>query len=292
MKKRNILIHLLTPLLLLGLSACLDSSDNEGPREATTLKVMSYNLRYGDNGLLVEDNTRKTPLIASIKQHKPDFLGVQEANEPWMQILPEALSDYAYVGVGRDDGKAAGEHAAIFYRKDKYDVLESGTFWLSDTPEEPSYGWGANHRRICTWAYFRNLKTGEIIAHFNTHLDHQVEEARVNGVALILDRLQRSPYPVVLSGDFNFLEGTNQYKVIESADMLDTKHTAAISEPYGTFNFFKENDRDYNIVIDIIFSQKDEFSVKSYRVDHSAEFNGLPVSDHYPVIAELELTYQ
>jgi endonuclease/exonuclease/phosphatase family metal-dependent hydrolase len=292
MQNRYTLKYLLLPLFFLCLSACLDSSDNDGPREATTLKVMSYNLRYGDNGLLVEDNTRKTPLIASIKQHKPDFLGVQEANEPWMQILPQELTDYAFVGVGRDDGETSGERAAIFYRKDKYDVLESGTFWLSDTPEEPSFGWGANHRRICTWAYLRNLMTGEIIAHFNTHLDHQVEEARVNGVELILDRLRRSPYPVVLTGDFNFLEGTDQYKVIEAADMLDTKHTAEVSEPYGTFNFFRENDRDYNIVIDFIFSQKDAFTVKNYRVDHSVEFNGLPVSDHYPVIAELELIYQ
>ena len=95
-----------------ALAGCSDGSDAPGVN--TRLKVMSYNLRYADTGLLVEENTRKDPLVASINQHKPDFLGVQEANEPWMDVLPEMLPEYSFVGVGRDDGLTSGEFAAIF----------------------------------------------------------------------------------------------------------------------------------------------------------------------------------
>ena len=109
--------------LLVFLVACSDSSDGVPalpPEDPTEIKVMSYNLRYGDIGLLIEENTRKDRLVASIISHRPDFLGVQEANEPWMEILPAELSDYDFVGVGRDDGEAEGERSAIFYLKEKY----------------------------------------------------------------------------------------------------------------------------------------------------------------------------
>lgn len=273
-------------------SGCSDSSDSpEPPRESTLLKVMSYNLRYGDNGLLIEENSRRDPLAESINEHMPDLLGVQEANEQWMDVLPELLPDYAFVGVGRDDGDEAGERAAIFYLKDKWRVLDSGSFWLSDTPEEPSFGWGANHRRICTWAYIENVVTGEMVAHFNTHLDHESEEARVNGMHLILDRISRSPYPAVLTGDFNFLEDSELYESILETDLADTKLLAAESTPYGTFNFFLPDEKDLGIVIDFIFAQSEYFDVLTYEVDHSREFGGVPVSDHFPVISVMKLIW-
>lgn len=250
---------------------------------------MSYNLRYGDLGLIVEENTRKDPLVASINAHRPDFLGVQEANEPWMEILPVELSDYDFVGVGRDDGDSSGERSAIFFLKDRWEVLESGTFWLSPTPEEPSFGWGANNRRLCTWAYLRNRVTGELVAPFNTHLDHESAEARVNGIALILERVARSPYPVVLTGDFNFPEGTSLYESVQETDLVDTKVLAAEVEAYGTINFFMPNTGDLGLVIDYVFVQEAYFSVTRYEVDYSQEHNGIPVSDHYPVIAHIEL---
>lgn len=282
---------LLATFSLLLLGACNDSSDERQFNELdpTSLTVMSYNLRFGDIGLIVEEDSRAGPLIESIQAHKPDLLGVQEANEPWMQILPAALSEYGFVGVGRDDGDTAGERAAIFYRKDKWDVLESGNFWLSETPEQPSFGWGANNIRICTWAYFRNLQTGEVIAHFNTHLDHVSEEARINGSNLILERLESAPYPAILTGDFNVLEGSDLYNTIEASSLADTKFLAAESDPYGTFNFFLPNNNDLGIVIDFVFAQAAAFRVNSYSVDDSAEYQGLPVSDHYPVIVALEL---
>ncbi|GAB5453194.1 MAG: endonuclease/exonuclease/phosphatase family protein [Halioglobus sp.] len=250
---------------------------------------MSYNLRYGDAGLLVEEDSRKYPLTDSINEHKPDFLGVQEANEPWMEVLPDLLPDYSYVGVGRDDGIASGERSAIFYLKDKWTVLESGDFWLSPTPEEPFYGWGANHRRICTWAFLQNLVTGEIVAHFNTHLDHESEEARINGTRLILDRVAQTPYPVVFTGDLNFLEGSSLYEEIQATSLSDTRFLAAEQLPYGTINYFLPDVGDLGIVIDFIFVQPEYFDVFKYEVDYSRKMGGIAVSDHYPVIVDLAI---
>jgi endonuclease/exonuclease/phosphatase family metal-dependent hydrolase len=285
----------LVPLLFVVFifsSGCSDSYDSPIPPVANTpIKVMSYNLRYGDLGIVLDEDSRRDPLVASINEHKPDFLGVQEANEPWMEVLPELLQDYAFVGVGRDDGIAAGEFAAIFYLKDRWTVIDSGTFWLSETPAEPSYGWGANHRRICTWAFFQNIVSGEVVAHFNTHLDHESEQARVNGTRLILDEVARSPYPALFTGDLNFPEGSEQYEVIQATSLADTKFLAAESIPYGTINFFLPNVNDLGLVIDFVFVQPEYFDVLKYEVDYSREYAGLAVSDHYPVIADLELKH-
>lgn len=288
-KKFSYALALLIALLSFT-TACSDSTDSQAPpAETTRIQVMSYNLRYGDTGLLIEENSRKYPLTESINEHKPDFLGVQEANEPWMEVLPELLPDYDFVGVGRDDGVAAGERAAIFYLSDKWAVLDSGDFWLSDTPEEPSFGWGANNRRICTWAYLQNLVTGEVVAHFNTHLDHQSAEARVNGTRLILDRIAQSPYPVVFTGDLNFPEGSELYDEIESTSLADSKFLASEVLPYGTINYFLPNVDDLGVVIDFIFVQPEHFNVLKYEVDYSRKIDGVAVSDHYPVIADMEL---
>jgi len=250
---------------------------------------MSYNLRYGDSGLLVEEDSRKYPLAESINQHKPDFLGVQEANEPWIEVLADLLPDYDFVGVGRDDGFASGERAAIYYLRDKWAVLDSGDFWLSTTPEVPSYGWGANHRRICTWAFFQNLVSGEVVAHFNTHLDHESEEARINGTRLILDRVAQPPYPVIFTGDLNFVEGSDLYQEIQITSLSDSKFLAVLQLPYGTVNYFLPNIGDLGIVIDFVFVQPEYFDVSRYEVDYSRKIGGVAVSDHYPVIVDLEL---
>lgn len=279
-------------ILCLSLSmtfGCSDSSDRSVGNETNPIRVMSYNLRYGDNGLLVEAVTRADPIIASIEEYAPDFIGVQEANEPWMQLLPERLVGYQHIGVGRDDGMASGEFSAIFYREASWEVIDSGTFWLSDTPEVPSFGWGANHRRICTWGYFRHRITGEMIAHFNTHLDHESELARENGIALILDQLGRSPYPALLTGDLNFPEGTELYEVIQASSLSDTKALALDVSSHGTINFFLPNAGDLGLVIDFIFVQEAAFDVARYQVDTSRVFQGLPASDHYPVIADIAL---
>ena len=133
--------------------------------------------------------------------------------------------------------------------------------------------------------------TGEIVAHFNTHLDHESEAARENGTRLILERVAQSPYPVVLTGDFNFLEDSELYHSIVTTSLADSKQLAMESAPYGTINFFLPNENDLGLVIDFVFVQSEYFDVLKYEVDPSREFEGLPVSDHYPVIADLELRW-
>lgn len=253
----------------------------------TSLKVMTYNLRYGD-ATLAESGSRKDTLLLSLGHHMPDVLGVQEANEPWMEILAQGLEEYAYVGVGRDDGIASGEFSAIFYRADRFEVVDQGTFWLSDTPDRPSFGWGANNRRICTWAYLRNLETGEVTAHFNTHLDHESLDARVNGIALILERIEQSPHPAILTGDLNFLEGSELYEALDDSNLTDAKFEADVMFPFATINWFATTE-DTGVVIDFVFVEEGAFEVRKYEVDASWRHAGLPVSDHYPVIVELEL---
>ena len=248
------------------------------------IRVMSYNLRYA-NSDLDGFNARKKLLADSVIIAGVDVLAIQEGDEPWMDELPGLLPEYSYVGVGRDDGAEAGEFSAIFYLADKFEVLDSGTFWLSPTPEIPSFGWGANNRRICTWAVLRNIETGETYTHYNTHLDHESQLARVNGTSLILDHMNTSNYPVVLTGDLNTPEGSDLYQTIEDTILADTKHTAELTKSHGTINWFFPVDT--GIVIDFVFAQEDAFLVHRYDVITFYEVNEKPVSDHYPVYADL-----
>ena len=280
-------------LCLVFLAAgCSDSADPALPGEPGTLRLMSYNLRNANSDLLAW-HLRKQVVARAIIEQRPDVLGVQEADEPWMQALPLQLPDYAHVGVGRDDGQAAGEFSAIFYRKAKFELVESGTFWLSETPATPSFGWGAHNRRICTWAYLRHRETGRITAHFNTHLDHQSEQARRRGAALILERMAQSPYPAALTGDLNLLEGSPVYRRLLSGGLFDPKFAADDTMDHGTINFFVPDRPDFGLVIDFVLAQSQHFIARRYEVALPYEFEYraaiVPASDHYPVVVDLAL---
>ena len=136
---------------------------------------------------------RRQPLVRDvIKTYMPDFFGIQEAHYGWMKYLAGQLKEfYAFVGVGKDDGKNGGEFSPVFYRKDKFTVLERLDFWLSETPEKPSLGWDSAENRTCSGALFESLETGEKIAVFNTHLDHVGEVAQHKGAELILENLKK-----------------------------------------------------------------------------------------------------
>ena len=134
---------------------------------AQNLTVISYNIRYNSqsDGEDIWD-LRKGELVGQINQHSPDSFGVQEATQIQMQYILEALPEYAYVGVGRDNGATKGEYSAVFYLKEKFKLLESKTFWLSETPEEVSVGWDAALPRICTYAQFKEHTTGRVFLAF------------------------------------------------------------------------------------------------------------------------------
>ncbi|NLA77136.1 MAG: endonuclease/exonuclease/phosphatase family protein [Clostridiales bacterium] len=263
----------------------------EAIAEEGAIRVMSYNLKNAISNL-GEYRTRKVVLAEQIGDYHPDSFGVQEADPPWMSDLPKLLPEYDYVGVGRDDGENSGEYSAVFYLKDKYEVLESGTFWLSETPERPSYGWDAACRRVCTYAVLRNKQTGETYAHYNTHLDHVSEEARANGSRLIMERMAQCPYPAVLTGDFNLGEGSSIYNDIIAGPLADTKKEAPDTMSNGTYNGFSSADISQKAPIDFIFFTEESMTALRYRVLPHNIFNDGPVSDHYPIYADLKINTQ
>jgi endonuclease/exonuclease/phosphatase family metal-dependent hydrolase len=197
------------------------------PQAKADLLVMSFNIRYGaaNDG---ENNWNKRKDLACdlVRRQKPDLVGLQEALRSQIDDLRAALPEYGEIGVAREDGKTKGEYSAILYRQDRFTVDDSGTFWLSDTPEVPgSITWGNACTRVCTWARFLAKSPGKPFYMFNTHLDHISQLSREKGIALIMSRLssRKHPDPAVLTGDFNsgennavvrYLKGERQLEVV------------------------------------------------------------------------------
>lgn len=255
----------------------------------SAVRVMSFNIRFGDLGTLTAQD-RYTMIEETIRKGNPDSVGLQEATTEWMAFLTEALSDkYAYVGIGRDDGVSAGEHSAIFYLKDKYTAVDSGNFWLSETPDVPSLGWDAGSNRICTWVVLENNETGDKYVHLNAHFDNAGHEARKNSVDMIVEKAQEfSDLPVVFTADMNIPEGSEEYnRITADGCLIDTKMTADDTMDYLTYH-----DRmpliHWNSVIDFILVNEN-FDALVYKVV-TAGIDGNYVSDHFPIYADLVIS--
>ena len=256
---------------------------------AQDLKVMTYNIRLS----LESDNenswdNRKGDALALLSYYHPDFFGVQEAVPQQMVDLKTSLKDYNYVGVGRDDGKNQGEYSAIFYDKNKLEVVKSGTFWLSETPEKPSKGWDAAYNRVCTYALFKIKKSGKKFMAMNVHFDHIGDLARVNSSKLILEKIKElnpQNLPLTLTGDFNLTDDTEPIRIVsKSLDNVYYNSKKPHYGPIGTFTAF-----DVNTVpkdrIDYIFVKG--FEAESNRTINDRRENLLYPSDHFPILAEI-----
>ncbi len=246
------------------------------------MKTMSYNiLCWGKEG---HEREKREPMVLEIiNKNSPDTLGVQEATPQWMDFLKANLTEYSYIGVGRDDGENEGEYSAVFYKKDKYETLDSGNFWLSETPEKPGKGWDAVCVRICSWVLLKDKESGKRFIHLNTHLDHIGVEARKEGMKLIFDKAESFSVPTIVTGDFNFEQGSDFYEGLVSGKLRDSKFAADISDDGVTYNAFGEYD---GAIIDFIMVSP-EISVKKYTVVNEL-LNGEYPSDHFPVTAEIE----
>jgi endonuclease/exonuclease/phosphatase family metal-dependent hydrolase len=263
-----------------------------GLAEAKPLRVLCYNLRYitsGDKGERTW-GARRDQAAELIKNDAADIVGIQEGLPPMMNDLAERLPGYAVIGVGREDGIDQGEYAAILVKADRFRVQESGTFWLSDTPEIcNSCTWGNTVTRICTWAKLYDRHTRRTFHFFNTHLDHASELARQKGTELILARIaERKPAgPVLLTGDFNAPEEDPLHMSIKAAGLADVWKTLNADVPpeeSGTFHEFTGvTDRSR---IDFIYATPDLKGLESVIVRSSK--NGNFPSDHFPVRATLE----
>lgn len=168
-----------------------------------------------------------------------------------------------------------------------FTVIDSGTFWLSETPEECSYGWDAACRRVCTWAVLCNRHTEEVFAYFNTHLDHKSSTARVNGIALVQKRIKELGLPTILTGDFNLKEGTTAYKTILADGVEDTKTKATTTDTGGTYHNYGANDTTTTKPIDFCLVTKGDFNVSTYKIVRDT-FSGAYPSDHFPIYADLK----
>ena len=273
--------------IFLILAALLPLSLACHSQETETLKVMSYNIRYGtaDDGDYVWANRREAA-AAMVLDQRPACFGVQEALDFQLTYLQENCPGYKYVGVGREDGVHEGEHMAVYYDTERIELEEWGTYWLSETPFKPSLGWDAACRRTATWALLKDKATDRHFYFVNTHLDHVGKEARRNGLLLLVERIgamNPEGYPMVLTGDMNVYPDDPCLNELRSL-MQDARQTSPVTDDGQTWHDWGKVSG--NPPIDYVFYAGfkgcDQFEVirQPYEgVDY--------VSDHYPVQAVL-----
>jgi len=279
MKKIKIIVSVITLLFV----SCSFYGQN--------LKMMTYNIRLdvasdGENAW----PNRKDFFTSQIQFYSPDIFGVQEATPNQVIDIASVLSDYNKFGIGREEG-GTGEACTIYYKKDRFKVLESNTFWLSETPNLVSRGWDAACNRVCTYGLFKDLKTKQTFWVFNIHLDHIGEEARIKGVQLVLSKMKElntKKYPAFLMGDFNSEPNTPQISEIKKV-MDDTRDISQEKPfgPAGTFNNFNHN-QPVTLLIDYIFiSKNSKLKIKKHAVLSDSKDLKYP-SDHLPVLIEID----
>lgn len=261
--------------------------------QSLQIKWATFNIRY-DNP---EDETnnwkyRKDKVADFVKNQHIDIIGMQEVLHNQLEDLKQRLPEYTEVGVGRDDGKTKGEYSPIFFRKDKFELLDSHTFWLSQYPDSAGFiGWDGACTRIATWAKLKDKKTGKVFMAVNTHFDHVGTEARKNSALLIIKKIQEiaGNRPAVLTGDFNVSEKWEAYKTITSNAfvMKDAYKIAKKREGVNyTFHDFGKVPMKEREKIDYIFVTP-QITVTDTYIPREAKAPAVFLSDHNPHVATL-----
>ena len=214
---------------------------------AQTLNVASYNVRthtpkdyeHGDGW------TQRVDYLCDVIRFSDfDIFGAQEVRYEQLTDMLARLDGYAYIGAGRDDGKRKGEFSPIFYKKERFKLLDSGTFWLSETPDRPSKGWDAKYPRICSWGVFKDKALHRKFWFFNLHMDHKGIEARRESARLIVNHIKEccgKDANVILTGDFNVAQDNEIFRIFADCGFLKDSYEVAEFRfaPTGTFNSFK-----------------------------------------------------
>ncbi len=262
-----------------------------GVANAQQIRLITYNIRYdhqqpGENSW----KNRSAAMCELLQFYEPAILGVQEAMPHQLKDLDSALTNHVYLGVGRDFGDQRGEFCAIIYDTLQFSLINSGTFWLSDTPEVPSKAWDAAFPRICTWAIVSHAHSNQQLLVLNTHFDHMGVEARNRSSKLLISKLQeinRDNLPVVLMGDFNAKPNDDPINILKK--YLQDARDKSQKRPYGpsgTFNGFSNEpitDRiDYFFVNELP-------QVTSYVHINDRMQNEGHISDHLPVMMDITL---
>jgi len=258
---------------------------------AQHIKAMTYNIRLNvDSDGINSWVNRKDYFLSQIQFYEPDVLGLQEVTPGQLTEIAAFLKDYSYVGKGRDENNQ-GESSNIFFKKDRFNIKDSGTFWLSETPDKVSKGWDAAINRVCTYVLLHDKTKKKSFWVFNTHLDHMGEMARTNGILLIIQKmkmLNKTNLPVIFMGDFNSEPGTERIKALKN-EMLDTRDIS-IQKPFGpngTFNGFKHNEAVTKMIDYIFISKNSPFVVQKYAVLSDSKDLKYP-SDHLPVYVDIK----
>jgi endonuclease/exonuclease/phosphatase family metal-dependent hydrolase len=261
----------------------------KGWAQSEKFSVMTYNIRLdiASDGVNRWDN-RKTPLLHQINTIHPDVLGVQEALPHQMIELQKGMPDYQKVGVGREENHT-GEASGLFIKTSRFIIKDSGTFWLSRTPDKISRGWDAACNRVCSFVRLEDRLNGKQCWVFNTHWDHVGEQARTESLALILAQIAlRNPNnePVILMGDFNTTPEHPRLKLLEN-DWVNTYTAMNPGSTLGTFNGF-QTDKPINNYIDYIWITRQAFIIHSSQI-LTEKPNHQWLSDHYPVLSVIEI---
>lgn len=284
---------------------------------AQKLFVGTYNIRNHNHDDELEGNgwgQRVGVICGQVNFEDPDIFGTQEVLHDQIIDLKAGLDGYDYIGVGRDDGKEAGEYECIWYKKDRIKLLDEGHFWLSETPEKPGLGWDAACVRICTWGKFRQKGTGFTFYYFNLHMDHVGIVARREAAKLAVKKISEiaKNAPVILTGDFNVDQNNEIYNTFVGSGILKDSFTAAVQKfaENGTFNSYDPNMKTDSRIDHIFVSPA--FTVDHYavmtngywtEVEDSKDTKGKDApqeidlkrhqlrtaSDHYPVWAKIHL---
>ena len=298
-------------LLVLVAAACTS------PQKPAEMNVATYNLRLSNLGDSLQGDGwgQRAPYVAKLIQyHEFDIFGTQEGKHHQLEDLKAMMPEYEYIGVGRDDGAQGGEYAAIFYKPERFELLDSGNFWLSEDTTQPNKGWDAECIRVCTWGKFLDKLSGNTFVHFNLHMDHIGVVARAESAKLILEKIKAFPekLPVMLSGDFNVDQLNESYLLLQNSGILSDAYTTADMDyaNNGTCNAFQPDAMTEERIDHIFLSP--EFKVKKYgiltdtyrspadetdTVDTSnfpkevglMKYTARTPSDHFPVAIRVEL---
>ena len=264
--------------------------------------LATYNIRLQNDGDANSGNgwQQRCPYLTKlIRFHGFEIFGTQEGFLNQLEDMKAQLPGYEYIGVGRDDGKKKGEHSAIFYDTNKFELIESGNFWLSPTPDRPGLGWDAACVRICTWGVFKIKGTKFKFVYYNLHMDHIGVTARAESAKMIMNRIKEDKHklPAILSGDFNINQDNDGFKLIDNSGILNDAYRIAKFRylNMSTFNSFRPEGLGMDERIDHIFLTNN-FTVEKYGEltdvyrTESVDANGKKVahahtpSDHYPIM--------
>lgn len=251
------------------------------------IKMMSYNLRcisptdWGKKAWFYRANL----VIDDIENEKPGIIGFQESTKWHYKYLVDTLKGYDSVIEYRDEAFNS-EGCPIFYNTDLYELVDKGSFWLSETPEVMSKSWGAQYNRVCSYVILTDKASGEAFVVFNTHLSHVSDEARINGIKVVLDKIAEfGSLPSVIMGDFNALEGSETYNSV-TENFLDAKKVAEKTSDSHTYQNWGNPEKFQRI--DYFMVSKTGFKINSYDV-LSAVHDGVYSSDHCPIVLEVEI---